>query len=141
MSPRTGRPTNDPKGIQLNLRISQEYQRKLDYCSEAYKASKGEIVRRGIEAMYNQADYVKKMREERDEWETFISKAEKRRIHEIREEVYDPAFREAYAEKFAELIRDPNYTCRSDVVAHATAYAKDIAESAVDDAVDNFINS
>lgn len=141
MSPRTGRPTNDPKFIQLNLRISEDYQQKLDYCSKAYKVSKGEIVRRGIKLMFEQADRAKKMREERDEWEIVIFEAENERINEIRKKIYDQAFREAYAESFAELIRDPNYTCRSDVISAATKSAKDMAESAVDDAIHDFLNS
>lgn len=139
MSPRAGISEDDSKTIRLELRLSKRYQRMLTYCVEAYQVSKGEIVRRGIEAIYKQADHAKKMREEIADWETVIYKAEQDRIEEIREEAYNQAFREAYAEKFVELIRDPEYTCRRDVEDDANKYANDIAKAMENDAVNKFL--
>lgn len=138
MSPRAGMPM-DPKTIRLELRLSERSQEMLEYCVAAYKVSKGEIVRRGIEAIYKQADRAKKVREEIADWETVIYKAEQDRIEEIKKETYGQAFHEAYAEKFAELIRDPQYTCRRDVEHDAAEYAKDIAKAMADDAVNKFL--
>lgn len=48
MSPRTGRPTNNPKGKPLTIRLDNEAQQVLDaYCKQK-NVEKGEAVRRGI---------------------------------------------------------------------------------------------
>lgn len=53
MTPRTGRPTDDPKDSRLMVRLSEEDREKLNYCHKATGKPKAEIVRLGIDAVYN----------------------------------------------------------------------------------------
>ena len=53
MTPRTGRPTDDPKRLRLEMRLSEVDEQKLNYCCMKTGKSKGEIVRLGIDAVYN----------------------------------------------------------------------------------------
>lgn len=55
MSPRTGRPTNEPKTERLELRISFLDNVKLEYCCETLNLSKAEVIRKGINKIYEQA--------------------------------------------------------------------------------------
>jgi len=55
MSPRTGRPTDDPKRLNTRIRLSEEDIRKLDFCAEKLGISKSEVIRRGIELAYKEA--------------------------------------------------------------------------------------
>lgn len=51
MSPRTGRPTNNPKGKPLAIRLDEESKTILDaYCKQE-KVDKGEAARRGIKKL------------------------------------------------------------------------------------------
>lgn len=51
MSPRTGRPTENPKGERLSVRIDNECSEILtEYCSKN-KVNKGEAVREGIKRL------------------------------------------------------------------------------------------
>ncbi len=52
MSPRTGRPTDDPKQSTIKFRISDEDMKKLEYCVEKTGLSKSEILRQGIKEVY-----------------------------------------------------------------------------------------
>ena len=52
MSPRTGRPTQDKKGNWTGFRLSDKDIEKLDYCAKETGLSKAEIVRQGIELVY-----------------------------------------------------------------------------------------
>lgn len=52
MSPRTGRPTTDPKTLSTRIRLSEEDVRLLEYCTEKTKLPKAEIIRQGIKEMY-----------------------------------------------------------------------------------------
>jgi predicted DNA-binding protein len=54
MSPRTGRPTSDPKINQYRIRLSDKEIKMLEYCCEKTGLSKSDVVRRGIEKMYNE---------------------------------------------------------------------------------------
>jgi predicted DNA-binding protein len=54
LSPRTGRPTNDPKRNQYRIRLSDVEVNMLEYCCEKTGLSKSDIVRRGIETVYNE---------------------------------------------------------------------------------------
>lgn len=49
-----GRPTNNPKNEELKIRISQEDKEKLDYCIKNTNKNKSEIVREGIDKVYNE---------------------------------------------------------------------------------------
>lgn len=55
MSPRTGRPTDNPKKERVGFRLSDEESRMLDYCCEVFGLSKTEVIRRGIKEMYEKA--------------------------------------------------------------------------------------
>lgn len=55
MSPRTGRPTEDPKKSRLELRLSDRDTEKLEFCCESLKLSKSEVLRRGLDRVYEEA--------------------------------------------------------------------------------------
>lgn len=55
MSPRTGRPTDDPKNIRVGFRITEADRKKLDFCCEVLGLTKTEVVQRGIETVYQEA--------------------------------------------------------------------------------------
>lgn len=52
MSPRTGRPTSDPKKHETRIRMSDEDVRLLEACCQATGESKTDIIRRGIRLVY-----------------------------------------------------------------------------------------
>ena len=49
-----GRPTTNPKNIELKVRISNKDKERLDYCIENSNKTKSEIVREGIEKVYSE---------------------------------------------------------------------------------------
>jgi len=53
--PRKGRPTDDPKESRLQFRLSEGDAKKLDYCCEVLGLTKAEVIRQGIEQMYEKA--------------------------------------------------------------------------------------
>jgi len=55
LSPRTGRPTDDPKKYETRVRMSKSDLEKINYCCEKFGLTKAEVIRRGIEAMYQEA--------------------------------------------------------------------------------------
>ena len=55
MASRTGRPTNDPKVLNTRIRLSEGDKEKLEYCCEALGLTKAEVIRQGIERMYQEA--------------------------------------------------------------------------------------
>lgn len=55
MSPRTGRPTDNPKKERVGFRLSDEENRMLDYCCKVLGLSKTEVIRLGIKEMYERA--------------------------------------------------------------------------------------
>lgn len=54
MSPRTGRPTNNPKQNRESFRLSDEDMNKLEYCVSKRNMTKTEVVRRGIDLVYKE---------------------------------------------------------------------------------------
>lgn len=58
MSPRTGRPTDNPKNHETRIRMSDEDVAMLEYCAKATGKSKSDIIREGIREVYNK---IKKM--------------------------------------------------------------------------------
>lgn len=55
MSPRTGRPPKeDSRENQYRIRMSNEELRKLNVCCEKTGLSKAEIIRKGIEKVYEE---------------------------------------------------------------------------------------
>lgn len=55
MSPRTGRPTDNPKNHETRIRMSDGDIQRLDYCVKVLGLSKAEVIRRGIDRMYQEA--------------------------------------------------------------------------------------
>lgn len=53
MSPRTGRPTTDPKKHETRIRMSDEDIKLLEECCKATNLTKAEIIRQGIREVYN----------------------------------------------------------------------------------------
>lgn len=54
MSPRTGRPTDNPKNKPMPVRLSENDMEKLEYCSKTTGKPKAEIIRMGIDKVYNE---------------------------------------------------------------------------------------
>ena len=52
MSPRTGRPTNEPKNNRESFRLSDNDIEKQNYCVEKTGLSKVDIIRKGIDLVY-----------------------------------------------------------------------------------------
>lgn len=51
MSPRTGRPTDNPKGQSIHIRLDSKSERILEEYTAQEKVSRAEAVRRGIERL------------------------------------------------------------------------------------------
>ena len=49
-----GRPTDNPKSTLAHFRMSDEDLKKLEFCSEQTGLSKSEIVRKGIDKVYQE---------------------------------------------------------------------------------------
>lgn len=54
MSPRTGRPTNNPKKHETRIRMSDEDIEILEYCCKITGKTKADIIREGIREVYVQ---------------------------------------------------------------------------------------
>lgn len=52
MSPRTGRPTTDPKKHNTRIRMTDEDVEILEYCARQTGLTKTEIIRQGIREVY-----------------------------------------------------------------------------------------
>lgn len=52
MSPRTGRPTDDRKGIRFELLLSETDMEKLEYCAKANGLTKAQVIRHSIDMVY-----------------------------------------------------------------------------------------
>lgn len=53
MSPKTGRPTNDPKKHETRIRMSDEDVKILEECCRLTGMTKSEVIRKGIREVYN----------------------------------------------------------------------------------------
>lgn len=51
MSPRTGRPTDNPKGVSIHVRLDKESEEVLSAYCEQENVSKMEATRRGIKKL------------------------------------------------------------------------------------------
>lgn len=51
MSPRTGRPTNNPKPYKLTVRVDEESKQILDAYTEQEEVTQMEAIRRGIKKL------------------------------------------------------------------------------------------
>lgn len=54
MSPRTGRPTDNPRKGKVELRLSEKEEQILKVCCEKTKLSKSDVLRMGLEKVYNE---------------------------------------------------------------------------------------
>lgn len=52
MSPRTGRPTDEPKKHETRIRMSDEDVRILNECSRISGLSKADVIRKAIRELY-----------------------------------------------------------------------------------------
>jgi len=52
MSPRTGRPTVEPKTLNTRIRMSDKDVEKLEFCSKETGMTKAEVIRKGIDLVY-----------------------------------------------------------------------------------------
>ena len=52
MSPRTGRPTENPKIHETRIRMSDEDMQMLNTCCEKTGLSKSDVIRQGIREVY-----------------------------------------------------------------------------------------
>lgn len=52
MSPKTGRPTSDPKDKFLKIRVSQKDLDTLEFVSKKLGITKTEVIRKGVELQY-----------------------------------------------------------------------------------------
>lgn len=54
MTKRTGRPTSDPKTMRVGIRLSETETEKLNFCCEKLELSKTEVLKKGLEKVYNE---------------------------------------------------------------------------------------
>ena len=54
MSPKTGRPTDNPKNLSTRIRMSKDDIQRLEFCCEKLGKTKAEIVRIGIQKVYEE---------------------------------------------------------------------------------------
>lgn len=54
MSPRTGRPTDNPKTHETRIRMSDDDVAKLKYCCDATGMTKADVIRKGIDEVFKQ---------------------------------------------------------------------------------------
>lgn len=52
MSPRTGRPTENPKNVRVGVRLTEKEKKMLDECEEKLHLSKTQIISLGIQKVY-----------------------------------------------------------------------------------------
>lgn len=55
MNPRTGRPTTEPKNLSTRIRLSESDVQKLEFCSEKLQIKKADVIRLGIDKVYENA--------------------------------------------------------------------------------------
>jgi len=53
MTKKMGRPTNDPKDYQMRIRLSESHKAKLNEISQKTGKTKADIVREGIDLVYD----------------------------------------------------------------------------------------
>jgi hypothetical protein len=54
MSPRTGRPTDNPKNNRKSYRLSNDDVERIEYCVKNSDMSETDVIRKGIELVYRQ---------------------------------------------------------------------------------------
>lgn len=56
MSPRMGRPTDDPKNLSTRIRFSENDLKMLEFCCDKTGMKKSEIIRLGIQKVYEEVN-------------------------------------------------------------------------------------
>ena len=60
MSPSTGRPKSEnPRDIQYRLRLTSDEVERLEYCCKVLGLTKAEVLRQGLQTMYEKAQEKK----------------------------------------------------------------------------------
>lgn len=60
MSPSTGRPkSNNPRDMQYRLRLTLDEVEKLEYCCKVFGLTKADVLRRGLNDMFEKAQKEK----------------------------------------------------------------------------------
>ena len=54
MSPRTGRPTDNPKKLSTRIRFSESDLKMLEFCCEKTGMKKSEVIRLGIQKVFEE---------------------------------------------------------------------------------------
>lgn len=54
MPRKVGRPTDNPKTIKLQIRVSEETMNDIDFCAQKLQTNRSEIVRKGIALVKDQ---------------------------------------------------------------------------------------
>lgn len=49
LSPRTGRPTNNPRTVKLNIRLSEKESETLQKCADKLNTSRVNVIVKGVE--------------------------------------------------------------------------------------------
>ncbi len=62
LSPRTGRPTNNPKENYTGIRLSDDELDKIKFCMEQTGTTKTDIIRNGINKIYDELQNFKEKR-------------------------------------------------------------------------------
>lgn len=55
MAAKAGRPTDDPKRARVGFRLTEDESAMIDYCCEVFGITKTEVIRHGINEMYQKA--------------------------------------------------------------------------------------
>lgn len=63
LSPRTGRPTNNPKENYTGIRLSDDELYKIKFCMEQTGTTKTDIIRNGINKIYDELQNFKERRD------------------------------------------------------------------------------
>lgn len=59
MSPRTGRPTKDPKKIRLEIRLTQSQSDLLQNCADELNITRTDVINKGIELVKKEIENKK----------------------------------------------------------------------------------
>lgn len=56
MSPRTGRPTDEPKNVRLEIRLTERQSQMLEECAKDLNITKTDVIVRGIGEIHQLVD-------------------------------------------------------------------------------------
>ena len=130
------RVTENPKEIRFEIRLTENENEKLIYCSEVYRLTKTGVFIQGLNNLFDDADEEK----ERQEIQLSVEEAEHERENEVYKKAYEKTYEKCYQEIYAELILDSNYM-PSEARDTAADAAKDTAADAAKLAVKDFWSS